>query len=111
VLSEQSSPKKLKVEVEPAMKSSESGPSVIISEALANFFGVVGREMLQSEVLRRIWEYIKLNNLEVGLVLDKYLHDAFNSMDRTCFREFSSNYVLCGLCDAVQTLGVMPKES
>jgi upstream activation factor subunit UAF30 len=49
VLSEQSSPKKLKVEVEPAMKSSESGPSVIKSEALANFFGVVGREMLQSQ--------------------------------------------------------------
>lgn len=68
MLSEQSGSKKPKVDVEPAMKSSESGPSVIISEALANFFGVGGREMLQSEVLRRIWEYIKLNNLEVGLV-------------------------------------------
>lgn len=110
VLSEQPSSKKPKVDVEPAMKISESGPSVIISEALANFFGVGGREMQQSEVLRRIWEYIKLNNLEVGLVFYKYLLDGFNSTDRTCSREFPSNYVLCGLCEAIQTLGVRPKE-
>lgn len=51
-----------------SVKSAEPSicPSVIISEALANFFGVDGREMLQSEVLRRIWEYIKVNHLEVG---------------------------------------------
>jgi|UniRef100_A0A2N9HX00 upstream activation factor subunit UAF30 len=60
----QSGSKKSKVDVESAMRSSDPGPSVIISEALANFFGVGEREMLQSEVLRRIWEYIKLNNLE-----------------------------------------------
>lgn len=66
MLSEQSGSKKAEVDVDSAMKSSESGPSVIISEALANFFGVGEREMLQSEVLRRIWEYINLNNLEVG---------------------------------------------
>lgn len=65
MLSEQSGSKKSKVDVESAMRSSDPGPSVIISEALANFFGVGEREMLQSEVLRRIWEYIKLNNLEV----------------------------------------------
>lgn len=41
-------------------------PSVIISDSLANFFGVTGREMLQTEVLRRIWEYIKVNQLEVS---------------------------------------------
>lgn len=39
---------------------------MVISEALANFFGTSGREMLQSEVLRRVWEYIKVNHLEVG---------------------------------------------
>lgn len=66
VLSEQSGSKKAKVDVDSATKSSECGPSVIISEALADFFGVGKREMLQSEVLRRIWEYINLNNLEVG---------------------------------------------
>lgn len=65
MLSEQSGSKKAKVEVESAMRSSDPSPSVIISEALANFLGVGEREMLQSEVLRRIWEYIKLSNLEV----------------------------------------------
>lgn len=65
-LSEQSVPKKRKVDVESATKAPESSPSVIVSEALANFFGAGGREMLQTEVLRRIWEYIKVNNLEVA---------------------------------------------
>ncbi|KAE8125451.1 hypothetical protein FH972_020258 [Carpinus fangiana] len=88
----QSSPKKLKVEVEPAMKSSESGPSVIISEALANFFGVVGREMLQSEVLRRIWEYIKLNNLE----------DPVNPMAILCDAKLQE---LFG-CESISALGI-----
>ena len=49
-------------------KSSESGPYVVISEALANFFGISEREMLQSEVLRRVWEYIEVNHLEVSFV-------------------------------------------
>lgn len=66
MLSEQSVPKKRKLDVESGTKSTESAPSVIISEALANFLGVGEREMLQSEVLRSIWEYIKVNHLEVG---------------------------------------------
>ncbi|KAM4102773.1 hypothetical protein ACJW30_06G027700 [Castanea mollissima] len=61
--SKQSGSKKAKVEMESAIRSSDPSP-VIISEALANFFGVGEREMLQSEVIRRIWEYIKLSNLE-----------------------------------------------
>lgn len=69
-LSEPSSSKKARVENESGIgvKGAESSicPSVIISEALAKFFGVDGREMLQTEVLRRIWEYIKVNHLEVG---------------------------------------------
>jgi len=52
--------------VESGTRSAEPTPSVIISDALANFFGITGREMLQSEVLRRIWEYIKVNQLEVS---------------------------------------------
>lgn len=73
-LSEQSVPKKPKVDVEPATKTTttESSPLVIVSETLANFFGVGGREMLQSEVLTRIWEYIKVNNLEVGNLLSHH---------------------------------------
>lgn len=60
-------PKKPKMVVEPGTKSSESGgPVVVISEALANFFGIAGREMLHSEVLRRVWEYVTVNHLEVG---------------------------------------------
>lgn len=62
-------PKKQKVEVEVGTRSAEPAPtlSVIISDSLANFFGVTGREMLQTEVLRRIWEYIKVNQLEIGV--------------------------------------------
>ncbi|XP_052177793.1 uncharacterized protein LOC127791786 [Diospyros lotus] len=56
--------KKQKVEVELGTKADESGPIVIISDALANFFGTTGREMLQSEVLGRVWQYIKVNQLE-----------------------------------------------
>jgi upstream activation factor subunit UAF30 len=71
-LSEKPAPKKQKVEVELGTRSAEPTPSVIISDSLTNFFGVTGREMLQSEVLRRIWEYIKVNHLEVCKSLDLY---------------------------------------
>ncbi|XP_068311560.1 uncharacterized protein [Pyrus communis] len=60
-------PKKPKVPknaMESATKSTEPSPSLIISEALANFFGAGVREMIQSEVLMRIWEYIKAHHLE-----------------------------------------------
>ncbi|KAJ1380400.1 SWIB/MDM2 domain [Sesbania bispinosa] len=75
-------PKKQKVDVELETKSAEPAPSVIISDALANFFGITGREMLQSEVLRRIWEYIKVNQLEdpvnpMAIVCDAKLQEIF----------------------------------
>ena len=54
------------VAVEPEPKAIEPSPSDIISDALANFFGITGREMLHSEVLRRIWDYIKVNQLAVS---------------------------------------------
>lgn len=45
---------------------------VIISEALASCLGLgaAEREMSQSEALRLVWEYIKLNNLEVLIILN-----------------------------------------
>lgn len=80
--SKQPVPKKSKVAAESGTKSSQSGPAVVISEALANFFGVGGREMLQSEVLQRIWEYIKINRLEdplnpMAILCDAKLQDLF----------------------------------
>ncbi|KAL0353700.1 UNVERIFIED_CONTAM: Upstream activation factor subunit UAF30 [Sesamum angustifolium] len=45
-------------------KSDDPVPIVLISEALASFFGTEDREMSQAEVLRQMWEYIKVNQLE-----------------------------------------------
>lgn len=57
--------KKLKVETNLEPDNTESAsPSVMISDALANFFGSEEREMLQSEALRRVLEYIKVNHQE-----------------------------------------------
>ncbi|KAL8098701.1 hypothetical protein AgCh_031448 [Apium graveolens] len=47
-------------------KCTDVVPIVIISEELASFFGTDEREMSQAEALRQIWEYIKVNQLEVG---------------------------------------------
>lgn len=41
--------------------------TVMISDALAKFFGTEEKEMLQTDALKRIWEYIKLNQLEVDV--------------------------------------------
>lgn len=91
-----SSSKKARVESEPAIavKAAEPSvcPSVIISEALASFFGVDGREMLQSEVLRRIWEYIRANHLE----------DPLNPMAVLCDAKLQE---LFG-CESISALGI-----
>ncbi|KAL6562301.1 hypothetical protein OROGR_003308 [Orobanche gracilis] len=59
--------KKIKVEDIYEKKSLYSSlVPVIISDALVNFFGTGEREMLQSEALGRVWEYIKVNQLEFG---------------------------------------------
>ncbi|KAL5548517.1 hypothetical protein UlMin_003748 [Ulmus minor] len=80
--SKQSAPKKAKVDVEAGAKSTEASPYVVISEALANFFGISEREMLQAEVLKRIWEYIKVNSLEdpvnqMAILCDSKLQELF----------------------------------
>lgn len=41
---------------------------IVISDALAKFFGTSEKEMPQSEVYKRIEEYIKAEGLEVGEV-------------------------------------------
>lgn len=58
--------KRTKTEVESGSETANSVPMVVISEALANFFGTGEREMSQAEVLKQVWEYIKINQLEVG---------------------------------------------
>ncbi|KAJ4976188.1 hypothetical protein NE237_001294 [Protea cynaroides] len=56
--------KKIKLE-ESATEITEVGASsVIISDPLAKFFGTGEREVIQSEAIRRVWEYIKVNQLE-----------------------------------------------
>ncbi|KAG2688539.1 hypothetical protein I3760_09G100300 [Carya illinoinensis] len=85
--------KRLKVDVESTTESTEPGSSpVIISEALAKFLGIGGREMLQSEVLRRVWEYIKVNHLE----------DPLNSMVILCDANL---HELLG-CESISALGI-----
>ncbi|KAL0294036.1 UNVERIFIED_CONTAM: Upstream activation factor subunit UAF30 [Sesamum calycinum] len=57
--------KKLKVDVESGKNTDDPVPIVIISEALATFLGTDEREMSQAEVLRQMWEYIKVHQLEI----------------------------------------------
>ncbi|XP_010270124.1 PREDICTED: uncharacterized protein LOC104606552 [Nelumbo nucifera] len=67
--------KRIKLDVESTTESAEAGQSlVVISDALAKFFGTGEREMIQAEALRCLWEYIKLNHLE----------DPLNSMVILC---------------------------
>nr|GEY17673.1 hypothetical protein [Tanacetum cinerariifolium] len=83
----ESSRKKSKVktdpEDEPVAERADNIPShVIISDALANCLGTGEREMSQSEALRLVWEYIKVNNLEdpknpVMILCDEKLKELF----------------------------------
>lgn len=85
--------KRMKVKAEAAIGSSESAPpSVIISEVLSNFLGTEEREMLQSEVLGRVWEYIKVNHLE----------DPLHPMVIICDAKLKE---LLG-CESISTLGI-----
>lgn len=75
--------KKQKVEEPQAPKTEptiEAAP-IVISEALAKFFGTSEKEMLQSEVYKRIEEYIKVEGLEDPLnsmvICDTKLQELF----------------------------------
>lgn len=85
-------PKRAKIEEESGSKSEEAVPVVIISEALANFLGTSEREMLQAEVLRQVWEYIKVNQLE----------DPLNAMFIRCDAKLKE---LLG-CESISALGI-----
>ncbi|XP_027172307.1 protein TRI1, partial [Coffea eugenioides] len=84
--------KKAKIEVESGSESANTVPVVVISEALANFFGTDEREMSQAEVLRQVWEYIKVNQLE----------DPLNSMAIMCDAKLQE---LFG-CQSISALGI-----
>jgi upstream activation factor subunit UAF30 len=90
---ESSQAKRLKEDVEAATESREpSPPPMLISEALAQFFGTGEREMLQSEALSRVWDYIKANGLE----------DPLNSMAIVCDSKLQE---LFG-CESISALGI-----
>lgn len=62
--------KRAKAEVETKTETENTEPvasstsAVALSEPLAKFFGTGETEMTEEEIIRRVWEYIKLNNLE-----------------------------------------------
>lgn len=77
---ESSQAKRLKVDVESTTESADPSSSpIVISEALAKFLGTGGREMIQSEAIRHVWEYIKVNHLEVGSMWHKSMPSFFFS--------------------------------
>ncbi|KAI3466450.1 hypothetical protein Pfo_023113 [Paulownia fortunei] len=84
--------KKAKVDVESGSRSDDPVPIVIISEALASFFGTDEREMSQAEVLRQMWEYIKVHQLE----------DPLNSTAILCDAKLQE---LLG-CESISALGI-----
>lgn len=69
ILAEDAEPDSKKLKTEDVVSAAEPDAGqyhVIISDALANFFGTEEKEMLETEVLRRIWDYIKAKELEVS---------------------------------------------
>ncbi|GFP96462.1 upstream activation factor subunit uaf30 [Phtheirospermum japonicum] len=85
--------KKVKVEDDSGKQNPDSNfVPVVISDALAKFFGTGEREMLQSEALGRVWEYIKVNQLE----------DPLSSMVIHCDAKLQE---LLG-CESISALGI-----
>lgn len=82
----------MKVEVETKIESAEPASStVVISEALAKFLGIEGKEMEQSEAIRLVWEYIKHHHLEVC-----FMFTTFSTLShaQTCFNLLLRNQYL-----------------
>lgn len=63
--------KRLKVEADSVATKVEQPVSstVTISDALAKFFESEEKEILQTDAVKRIWDYIKLNQLEVDTII------------------------------------------
>ncbi|CAN7032035.1 uncharacterized protein LOC103834246 [Brassica rapa] len=55
---------KAETETETKEPVSSTSSTVSLSEPLAKFFGTGETEMTEEEIIRRVWEYIKLNHLE-----------------------------------------------
>ncbi|EYU27702.1 hypothetical protein ABFS82_13G132300 [Erythranthe guttata] len=84
---------KLKNEDESTKQNQDSSlVPVVISEPLSNFFGTGEKEMLQSEALERVWEYVKVNQLE----------DPLSSMVIHCDAKLQE---LLG-CESISALGI-----
>ncbi|ESQ55116.1 hypothetical protein EUTSA_v10025487mg [Eutrema salsugineum] len=66
--------------------------AIALSEPLANFFGTGETEMADDEIIRRVWEYIKLNNLE----------DPVNPMAIQCDEKLRE---LLG-CESISAVGI-----
>uniref|UniRef100_A0A1J3HEH2 Upstream activation factor subunit spp27 n=1 Tax=Noccaea caerulescens TaxID=107243 RepID=A0A1J3HEH2_NOCCA len=69
-----------KTETETETTTEPVSSTVALSEPLAKFFGTGETEMTDEEIIRRVWEYIKLNNLEdpvnpMAIQCDEKLHD------------------------------------
>jgi len=84
-----------------AEPSSESAP-IVISEALAKFFGTSEKEMLQSEVYKRVEEYIEAEGLEVGEIylfktINFYLPLGYKKKYIKKWRDFSE-YIMYANC-------------
>lgn len=82
-LTEQEEPsqaKKVKVELVDSGLPTGNGeprPILVMSEALSHFFGTEEREVLKAEVLKGIWEYIRVNKLEVSHTSILFLRSLF----------------------------------
>ncbi|XP_010539556.1 PREDICTED: uncharacterized protein LOC104813595 [Tarenaya hassleriana] len=58
--------KRVKVDVESKTEETTEAVSstIVLSESLAKFFATGETEMVETEVMKRVWEHIKLNHLE-----------------------------------------------
>lgn len=68
--------------IPPAEADATNQLPVILSDALASFFGTEEREMPHSEAVKRVWDHIKGNNLEdpsnpTMIICDSKLKDLF----------------------------------
>ncbi|KAI4311926.1 hypothetical protein MLD38_036790 [Melastoma candidum] len=85
--------KKIKAAPESPVDNAQRGSSpVLISEALAKFLETAEREMLPAEAHKRVWEYIKVHQLE----------DAINPMGINCDERLRE---LLG-CESISAFGV-----
>jgi hypothetical protein len=63
--------KKLKPQGDEPISSVETDVNqlpLMVSDALATFFGTGEREMVHSEAVKRVWDHIKSNDLEVWMI-------------------------------------------